>query len=355
MKERQDADERVVGGDRLLRRGLQDVRHQVAVGEHHALGQARGPARVGQRDEVVGAGGRVARAVARVAVEQLVDDADLIDAGAARRLAPAVERVRAGEQRPRPGVLQLEGQLVDRVDRVDRRAHRAEDGDGVEGDHVLGRVGRVEGDDVALADAAAREDAGRRRDGVGGLRVGVGPARRRVDQRGLVAVLGGVLEDELGERDRGYVDVGVRAREDHVGGSLPAMATDFYLLDERLTDEERAIRDRLRAFCEREVTPDHQRLLGAGGVPVRAGARRSPSCGLAGGDDRGLRLPGHERDRRRPGEHGVGARGRQHRHLLRRALEPRDAVDRTCSAPRSSSERWLPAMADAGGDRRVRA
>ena len=33
------------------------------------------------------------------------------------------------------------------------------------------------------------------------------------------------------------------------------MATDFYLLDERLTDEERAIRDRLRAFCDREVTP----------------------------------------------------------------------------------------------------
>src|SRR3954465_1444587 len=31
--------------------------------------------------------------------------------------------------------------------------------------------------------------------------------------------------------------------------------TDFYLLDEKLTDEERAIRDRLRAFCDREVTP----------------------------------------------------------------------------------------------------
>ena len=30
---------------------------------------------------------------------------------------------------------------------------------------------------------------------------------------------------------------------------------DFYLLDERLTDEERAIRDRLRAFCDAEVTP----------------------------------------------------------------------------------------------------
>jgi glutaryl-CoA dehydrogenase len=31
--------------------------------------------------------------------------------------------------------------------------------------------------------------------------------------------------------------------------------TDFYLLDEKLTGEERAVRDRLREFCAREVTP----------------------------------------------------------------------------------------------------
>lgn len=31
--------------------------------------------------------------------------------------------------------------------------------------------------------------------------------------------------------------------------------TDFYLLDEKLTDDERGIRDRLRAFCTEEVTP----------------------------------------------------------------------------------------------------
>ncbi|MBE2316730.1 acyl-CoA dehydrogenase family protein [Solirubrobacter sp. CPCC 204708] len=31
--------------------------------------------------------------------------------------------------------------------------------------------------------------------------------------------------------------------------------TDFYLLDEKLTDDERAIRDRLRAFCEAEIMP----------------------------------------------------------------------------------------------------
>ena len=72
---------------------------------------------------------------------------------------------------------------------------------------------------------------------------------------------------------------------------------------------------------------DHQRLLGAGRVPVRAGAedRRAADGGR---DDRGLRLPRDERDRGRAREHGVGARRRQHRHVLRRALEPRDAVDR---------------------------
>ena len=31
--------------------------------------------------------------------------------------------------------------------------------------------------------------------------------------------------------------------------------TDFYLLDEKLTDDERGVRDRLRAFCEQEITP----------------------------------------------------------------------------------------------------
>jgi glutaryl-CoA dehydrogenase len=34
-----------------------------------------------------------------------------------------------------------------------------------------------------------------------------------------------------------------------------AAVTDFYLLDEKLTDDERGIRDRLRDFCAKEVTP----------------------------------------------------------------------------------------------------
>jgi glutaryl-CoA dehydrogenase len=37
--------------------------------------------------------------------------------------------------------------------------------------------------------------------------------------------------------------------------TMPGVTTDFYLLDEKLTPEEREIRDRLRRFCDIEVTP----------------------------------------------------------------------------------------------------
>lgn len=38
-------------------------------------------------------------------------------------------------------------------------------------------------------------------------------------------------------------------------GADPSPGTDFYLLDELLTEDERAIRDRVRAFCDQEVVP----------------------------------------------------------------------------------------------------
>src|SRR5438874_10751796 len=34
-----------------------------------------------------------------------------------------------------------------------------------------------------------------------------------------------------------------------------SLGTDFYLMDELLTEEERSIRDKVRAFCDKEVTP----------------------------------------------------------------------------------------------------
>jgi glutaryl-CoA dehydrogenase len=37
--------------------------------------------------------------------------------------------------------------------------------------------------------------------------------------------------------------------------AMPSLGTDFYLVDELLSDEERAIRDKVRAFSDREVIP----------------------------------------------------------------------------------------------------
>lgn len=34
-----------------------------------------------------------------------------------------------------------------------------------------------------------------------------------------------------------------------------SLGTDFYLIDELLTEEERGIRDKVRAFCDKEVIP----------------------------------------------------------------------------------------------------
>jgi glutaryl-CoA dehydrogenase len=69
------------------------------------------------------------------------------------------------------------------------------------------------------------------------------------------------------------------------------MATDFYLLDERLTDEERAIRDRLRAFCDREVTPIINGYWERAEFPFEL-VPKMAELGLAGGVIEGYGCPG---------------------------------------------------------------
>jgi glutaryl-CoA dehydrogenase len=64
--------------------------------------------------------------------------------------------------------------------------------------------------------------------------------------------------------------------------------TDFYLMDELLTAEERSIRDRVRAFAEREVIPiinDYWEraefpfeLIPVGGVEHRGGSIQGYGC-----------------------------------------------------------------------------
>jgi glutaryl-CoA dehydrogenase len=69
------------------------------------------------------------------------------------------------------------------------------------------------------------------------------------------------------------------------------MATDFYLLDERLTAEERAIRDGLREFCDREVTPIINGYWERAEFPFEL-VPKMAQLGLAGGVIEGYGCPG---------------------------------------------------------------
>jgi glutaryl-CoA dehydrogenase len=58
--------------------------------------------------------------------------------------------------------------------------------------------------------------------------------------------------------------------------------TDLYLADELLADEDRAIRDRLRDFCAREVTPIANDYWERAEFPFEL-VPRIAGLGLAGG------------------------------------------------------------------------
>jgi glutaryl-CoA dehydrogenase len=74
-----------------------------------------------------------------------------------------------------------------------------------------------------------------------------------------------------------------------VSASVPA--TDLYLVDELLSDEDRAVRDRLRAFCEAEVLPVINPYWERAEFPFEL-VPKIAALGLAGGTIRGHGCPG---------------------------------------------------------------
>ena len=71
----------------------------------------------------------------------------------------------------------------------------------------------------------------------------------------------------------------------------PTAAVDFYALDDLLTPEEREIRDRLRDFCAREVTPIASRYWEAAEFPFEL-IPKMAGLNLAGGTIEGYGCPG---------------------------------------------------------------
>ena len=70
-----------------------------------------------------------------------------------------------------------------------------------------------------------------------------------------------------------------------------SLGTDFYLLDELLTDEERGIRDRVRAFCDREVIPVMNDYWDRAEFPFEM-IPKFAELGIAGGTIQGYGCPG---------------------------------------------------------------
>ena len=107
----------------------------------------------------------------------------------------------------------------------------------------------------------------------------------------------------------------------------PAAASDFYLLDEELTDEERAIRDRVRAFAEHEVLPIINDYWERAEFPFEL-VPKLAELGIAGSTIEGYGCPGMSRAAAGIVAARGGARRRERQHLLRRALGSGDGSDR---------------------------
>ena len=123
-----------------------------------------------------------------------------------------------------------------------------------------------------------------------------------------------------------------------------APGTDYYLLDDLLADDERAIRDKVRAFAGEEILPIINDYWERAEfpfelVPKLAAARHRRDR------DRGLRLPRHEPPRGRPGQPRAVARRRQRQHVLRRPLRRWRWAPIALLGSEEQKARWLPPMA----------
>ena len=118
-------------------------------------------------------------------------------------------------------------------------------------------------------------------------------------------------------------------------------ASDVLGIDALLSDDERAVRDRVRAFVDARIRPGIADWFDRGGLPggARAGARRA---GCARHDPRRLRMPRPQRRRVRP--RGARARGRATPASARscRCRARSRWARSTAGAPRSRSRSGCP-------------
>jgi glutaryl-CoA dehydrogenase len=99
----------------------------------------------------------------------------------------------------------------------------------------------------------------------------------------LATVGRGVVELRTDEEDEGGAQV--------IADVSTSLGTDYYLLDELLTDEERRVRDRVREFCDREVIPVMNEYWDKAEFPFEF-IEKFAGLGIAGTSIKGYGCPG---------------------------------------------------------------
>ena len=131
------------------------------------------------------------------------------------------------------------------------------------------------------------------------------------------------------------------------------MSTDFYLLDELLTDEARAVRDRVRAFVDADLLPVINDYWERAEFPFEL-VPKLAALGVVGGTIEGYGCPGLSPLAAGLVAHGAGPRRRQHQHVLRRAVRPGHGLDLPARL-RGAEAALAAGHGAAGADRRLRA
>ena len=91
---------------------------------------------------------------------------------------------------------------------------------------------------------------------------------------------------------------------------------DLFGLDGLLTEEEREVRERVRAFSDAEVIPIMADCWERGEFPFQL-VPKLAALSICGGHHKGIRVRGSQRGRSGARGHGTGAGRREHLHVLR--------------------------------------
>ena len=92
-------------------------------------------------------------------------------------------------------------------------------------------------------------------------------------------------------RSEGTLEAERTQRRDPAMSEQPPASTDFYRIDDLLTDAEREVRDRVRAFCDKEVTPIINDYWERAEFPFEL-VPKLAALNLAGGTIEGYGCPG---------------------------------------------------------------